>query len=151
MQEHSFYIETYGCTSNKADSYIISNILKKSGYIQTTLEAAQFVIINTCAVKEQTENKIKARLKDLFKLFHENSNKHIIIAGCLPHIAPNYSNVIKKIIPTFSAIIDLDNINDLPEIFQKVREGKKNLIFRSDKSIDKAEFYIDHEPGKITG
>ncbi|MFX1410555.1 MAG: tRNA (N(6)-L-threonylcarbamoyladenosine(37)-C(2))-methylthiotransferase [Promethearchaeota archaeon] len=151
MHETSFYIETYGCTSNKADSYIISNILKKSGYIQTPLELAQFVIINTCAVKEQTENKIKARLKDLYELYHENYDKHIIIAGCLPHIAPNYIDLIKKIIPNFSAIIDLDNINDLPEIFQEIREGKKNLIFKSDKLLDKAEFYIDHEPGKITG
>ena len=70
MQENSFYIETYGCTSNKADSYIISNALKKSNYKQTSLEDAQFVIINTCAVKEQTENKIKARLKNLYELYH---------------------------------------------------------------------------------
>ncbi len=151
MQENSFYIETYGCTSNKADSYIISNALKKSNYTQTSLEDAQFVIINTCAVKEQTENKIKARLKNLYELFHNNPNKHTIIAGCLPHIAPNYIEVIKKIVPNFSAIIDLDNIHVIPEIFQDIKEGKKNLIFKSEKPIDKAEFYIDHEPGKITG
>ncbi len=151
MQENSFYIETYGCTSNKADSYIISNALKKSNYTQTSLEDAQFVIINTCAVKEQTENKIKARLKNLYELFHNNPNKHTIIAGCLPHIANNYIEVVKKIIPTFSAIIDLDNIHVIPEIFQDIKEGKKNLIFKSEKPIDKAEFYIDHEPGKITG
>ncbi len=151
MQENSFYIETYGCTSNKADSYIISNALKKSNYTQTSLEDAQFVIINTCAVKEQTENKIKARLKNLYELFHNNPNKHTIIAGCLPHIAPNYIEVIKKIVPNFSAIIDLDNIHVIPEIFQDIKEGKENLIFKSEKPIDKAEFYIDHEPGKITG
>ncbi|MFW9990264.1 MAG: tRNA (N6-isopentenyl adenosine(37)-C2)-methylthiotransferase MiaB, partial [Candidatus Odinarchaeota archaeon] len=65
MQENSFYIETYGCTSNKADSYIISNVLKNSNYIETSLIRAQFIIINTCAVKEQTENKIKTRLENL--------------------------------------------------------------------------------------
>ena len=151
MQENSFYLETYGCTSNKADSYIISNVLKKSNYTQTSLEDAQFVIINTCAVKEQTENKIKARLKNLYELFHNNPNKHTIIAGCLPHIANNYIEVVKKIIPNFSAIIDLDNIHVIPEIFQDIKEGKKNLIFKSEQPIDKAEFYIDHEPGKITG
>ncbi len=151
MQENSFYIETYGCTSNKADSYIISNALKKSNYTQTSLEDAQFVIINTCAVKEQTENKIRARLKTLYELYYKNPNKHIIIAGCLPHIAPNYIKVIKNLIPTFSAIIDLDNIHEITEVFQEIKKGKKNLIFKSEQPIDKAEFYIDHEPGKITG
>ncbi|MHA1525720.1 MAG: tRNA (N(6)-L-threonylcarbamoyladenosine(37)-C(2))-methylthiotransferase, partial [Promethearchaeota archaeon] len=90
MEANSFYIETYGCTSNKADSYIISNILQKSNYVQTSIENAEFVIINTCAVKEQTENKIKARLKQLSQNYSHISNKHIIIAGCLPHITPNY-------------------------------------------------------------
>ncbi len=151
MQKNSFYIETYGCTSNKADSYIISNVLRKSGYIRTSLENAQFLIINTCAVKEQTENKIKARLENLHRQYRNNPKKHIIIAGCLPHIAPNYIRVVKRIIPSFAAIIDLDNIMDFPKIFQNIKSGKKNLIVKSDRLLDKAKFYIDHSPGKITG
>jgi len=151
VQENSFYIETYGCVSNKYDSYIISNVLQKSNYTETTLENAQFIIINTCGVKEQTENKIKARLEKLHNQYHRNPNKHIIIAGCLPHIAPNYIEVVKKIIPSFAAIIDLNNIGDLPEVFQEIKSGKKNIIIKSDTLIDKANYYIDHSPGKITG
>ena len=151
MLENSFYIETYGCTSNKADSYIISNVLKESNYISITLENAQFIIINTCAVKEQTENRIKERLKILHEKFHNNPNKHIIIAGCLPHIAPNYIDVIKNIIPSFSAIINLDNIVDLPEILQEIKFSKKNHIYLSKKSVDKAKYYINYHAGKITG
>ncbi len=151
MQENSFYIETYGCTSNKADSYIISNALKNANYIETSLNTAQFIIINTCAVKEQTENKMKTRLKNLHRRYNEDPNKHIIIAGCLPHIAPNYIKVIKEIIPSFSAIIGLNNIIDLPELLQEIKNRKKNLIIRSNKQIDKAIYKIDHTPGKITG
>ena len=151
MLENSFYIETYGCASNKADSYIIVNTLLKSNYVQTTQEEAQFIIINTCGVKEQTENKIKTRLKELHKLYRTIPDKYFIIAGCLPHIAPNYIKVIEKVIPSFSAIIDLDNITQLPEIFKEIKKGKKKLIFKSERSIDKAEIYIDHHPGKITG
>ena len=150
MPENSFYIETYGCASNKADSYIISNILLESGYIKTKLEEAQFVIINTCAVKEQTENKIKERLKSLHHLYYKESNRYIIIAGCLPHITLNYVNVIKTVIPSFSAIIDLGNFRDLPEIFKRIRLGEKNLIIKSDQMIDKAKFLIKHPIGKIT-
>ncbi len=151
MPENSFYIETYGCTSNKADSYIIANILRNSGYSQVELEDAQFLIINTCAVKEQTENKIKERLKNLHEFYRNYKDKFIIIAGCLPHITPNYIDVIKKIIPSFSAIIDLDNFREIPSIFDKIKLGNKNLIFRSEDSIDKSEILINHPVRKITG
>lgn len=151
MLENSFYIETYGCASNKADSYIISTILSNSGYVQAELEDAQFLIINTCAVKEQTENKIKERLKKLHKLYRNKPNKYIIIAGCLPLITPEYINVIKKIIPSFSAIIDLENFKELPEIFDEIKLGNKNRIYKSEISIDKAEILINHPDGKITG
>ena len=151
MKENSFYIETYGCTSNKADSYIISHILTNSNYINTTLEDAQFIIINTCAVKEQTENKIKTRLKLIHEKYSNLPYIHVIIAGCLPHITPNYIEIIKEIIPSFAAIIDLDNIRDLPKIFKDIKSGNKGLILKSPQSIDKAQFLINHSPGKITG
>lgn len=151
MEKNLFYIETYGCTSNKADSNIISNVLFKSGYTETTLEGAEFVIINTCAVKQQTENKIKSRLKELYNTYKKETNKYFIIAGCLPHIAPNYIDVVKKIIPNFSAIIDLENLNDLPLIFQDIKSGKTNLVFKSKRSIDKSTFLIEHPKEKVTG
>jgi len=151
MLENSFILETFGCVSNKFDSYIISNVLSEANYVITSLENAQFIIINTCAVKQQTENKIKARLKILHEKYHKDQNRHVIIAGCLPHIAPNYIEIIKKIIPSFAAIIDLDNIRDLPQIFEELKNGSKGLILKSPQSIDKAQFYINHHPGKITG
>lgn len=151
MKNNSFYIETYGCVSNKSDSYIMSTILTKSGYISSTIEEAEFVIINTCAVKQQTENKIKSRLSELFNSSKNEVNKHFIIAGCLPHIEPKYIDVVSNIIPNFSAIIDLDNLNDLPLIFKEIKSGSSNLIYKSKGSIDKAEILIDHPKGKITG
>jgi MiaB/RimO family radical SAM methylthiotransferase len=129
----------------------MSTILHKSGYIKTTMEDAEFIIINTCAVKQQTENKIKSRLNELFNNYKEETNKYFIIAGCLPHIEPKYIDVVKNLIPNFSAIIDLDNIDDIPLIFEKIKSGKTNLIIRSKRSIDKSEILIDYPEGKITG
>jgi len=151
MEKNSYYIETYGCTSNKADSYIIASILNKAGYFQKNLEDAEFVIINTCAVKQQTENKIRSRLSELYNSFKNDVNKHFIIAGCLPHVEPGYMEAIKKIIPTFSAIIDLDNLNEVPLIFEEIKSGRTNLIYKSKDSIDKSNILINHPPGKITG
>ena len=151
MEKNSFYIETYGCTSNKSDSYIISSVLNKSGYVSSTIEDAEFVIINTCAVKQQTENKIKSRLSELYNRFKSETNKHFIIAGCLPHIEPKYLDIVKNLIPNFSAIIGLDNLNDISLIFEEIKSGKTNLIYKSKDSIDKSEFLIDYPKGKITG
>ena len=151
MEKNSYYIETYGCVSNKSDSYIISSVLNKLGYNSSTIEEAEFVIINTCAVKQQTENKIKSRLSELYNSFKNDTKKYFIIAGCLPHIEAGYIDVIKKIIPTFSAIIDLDNLNDVPLVFEEIKSGKTNLIYKSKDSIDKSKFLIDYPEGKITG
>ena len=148
---NSFYIETYGCTANKADSYIISNLLLNAKYNLTTIDKADFIIVNTCAVKEQTENKIKERLKKLHKLYGKDSTKHIIIAGCLPHIASEYIEVIKDLVPNFSAIIDLSNIDEIEAILSEIKKGKKNLVLSSEKSVDKSRFLINHKKGKTTG
>ncbi len=151
MIKNSFFIETYGCASNKADSYIISTLLLNSDYIQTTLNNAEFIIINTCAVKQQTENKIKTRIKNLYERYKSNQNRHLIIAGCLPHITVNYIDIIKKLVPNFAAIIDLNNIHEIPEIFAEIKKGKENLVLKSTHSIDKSQFHIWYPQGKITG
>ncbi|MFX1239588.1 MAG: tRNA (N(6)-L-threonylcarbamoyladenosine(37)-C(2))-methylthiotransferase [Promethearchaeota archaeon] len=151
MKENTFYIETYGCVSNKADSLIMSDILTRSGLTKSGLDEAQFIIINTCAVKEQTENKIKQRLKQLQDAFGNIPEKHVVIAGCLPHVASGYEKKIKQIVPSFSAIIDLNNINELPDILKILKTGAKNQVFLAKESIDKAEILIKIPPGKITG
>jgi len=147
----SFYIETYGCASNKADSNIISTFLIDSNYVKTSLNNAQFVIVNTCGVKQQTENKIKRRLQNLYERYKENLDKYLIITGCLPQIAANYTKLIEKIVPNFGAIIDLNNIHEFPKILNEISKGKRNLIIRSFQSIDKSQFQIHLTPGKITG
>ncbi|MFX1587508.1 MAG: tRNA (N(6)-L-threonylcarbamoyladenosine(37)-C(2))-methylthiotransferase [Promethearchaeota archaeon] len=151
MEQNKFYIETYGCTSNKADSNIITNLLNKSNYKKSSLDDANFIIINTCGVKQQTENKIKTRLKSLNNLYSKNSDKYIIIAGCLPFIDNIYIDLIRKIVPNFSAIVDLDSIHEFPKIIEQIKQGNTNLIIKSQELIDKTEFLIDFAPGKITG
>ncbi|MFX1448194.1 MAG: tRNA (N(6)-L-threonylcarbamoyladenosine(37)-C(2))-methylthiotransferase [Promethearchaeota archaeon] len=151
MEKNTFYIETYGCVSNKSDSYIMSTILTKAGYAPSKIGDAEFIIVNTCAVKQQTENKIKTRLKELYSIYHKQNDKYFLIAGCLPHIEDNYIEVVKQIIPNFSAIIDLDNLEEIPLILQEIKSGKKNLVIKSKTSIDKSKFLIDYPKGKITG
>jgi threonylcarbamoyladenosine tRNA methylthiotransferase CDKAL1 len=149
--KNSFYLETYGCAFNKADSYIISTVLKDANYVQVPLNDAEFIIINTCGVKQQTENKIKRRLRNLYERYKENLDKHLIITGCLPHIAEGYVKIIERIVPNYGAIIDLNNIQNIPEILNELRNGKYNLIITSVDHIDKSQFKIHYPPGKVTG
>ncbi|TFG16068.1 MAG: tRNA (N(6)-L-threonylcarbamoyladenosine(37)-C(2))-methylthiotransferase [Promethearchaeota archaeon] len=151
MIKKSFYIETYGCASNKADSNIISNLLIDSNYVRTSLSNAQFVIVNTCGVKQQTENKIKRRLGTLYERYKGSLNKYLIITGCLPHIAATYIKVIENLVPNFGAIIDLNNIHEIPKILNEVKGGKRNIIVKSAQPIDKSQFQIHYPQGKITG
>jgi MiaB-like tRNA modifying enzyme len=151
LNNMSFYIETYGCAANKADSHIMAHLLYKAGYKRTSFKNARFIIINTCGVKEQTENKIKARLKRLYENFPKYPNKKFIIAGCLPFIAPDYIERIKKIFPTYSAIIDLNSIQKIVKICALIENGKENLHYISKKKIEKSKYNISHPKGKITG
>ncbi|MDD4353748.1 MAG: tRNA (N(6)-L-threonylcarbamoyladenosine(37)-C(2))-methylthiotransferase [Candidatus Nanoarchaeia archaeon] len=73
----NFFIKTYGCSHNQADSLVMSNLLKTQGYLEATNEnEADIIIVNTCTVKTPTEQKIKRYIQD-------NKSKKIIIAGCM--------------------------------------------------------------------
>lgn len=75
------YIQTFGCTANQNNSEILKGILTQSGYqITNNQDIADIIILNTCIVKQKTEDKIKRKIQDLKK----QKNKLIIITGCMP-------------------------------------------------------------------
>lgn len=77
-----FYIKTFGCTANKADSLRIKQILLEKGYTCThKIEDADMVVVNTCIVTQTTQQKV-------LKYLHSIYNKRLIVAGCLPAAQP---------------------------------------------------------------
>jgi threonylcarbamoyladenosine tRNA methylthiotransferase CDKAL1 len=76
-----FYIETYGCTANLGNSQDLARALQENGHIPSSLEEADAVIVNTCAVTEKTERKVVRRLNLL-------QGKRLIVAGCLSVAMP---------------------------------------------------------------
>ncbi len=82
----SFYIETYGCSHNFADSEQMAGLLKQAKFeLQPELEKADIIIFNTCTVKGPTESQFFTRLLDIKNQF---PYKIIIIAGCIPQTDP---------------------------------------------------------------
>ncbi len=72
-----FYIETYGCSRNQADSEAIAGALAEEHEQVAEAEEADIVVVNTCIVKTPTENKVLKALK-------KYSDKKLIVAGCMP-------------------------------------------------------------------
>lgn len=77
-----FYIETFGCTANFGNSQETADALRLMGHQPSSLEEADAVIVNTCAVTEKTERKILRRLSQL-------QGKRLILAGCLSAALPD--------------------------------------------------------------
>ena len=80
------YIESYGCTFNKADGQIIAGNLQENDIdIVDSIEEADVIIVNTCYVKLPTENKVTYKIQKLQKDFPD---KKIIVGGCMVEIDP---------------------------------------------------------------
>ncbi len=118
------HIITYGCTANQADSQIMEAVLEKEGHKITDFDSSDYVVVNTCAVKEATENKIISKLGKLSK-----TNKKIIIGGCLTKI--NLDRI-KKAVPNFSGILDTKSIDKLPEL---ISNGNGQIKFSDQPPI----------------
>src|SRR3989344_8831649 len=117
------HIITYGCTANQADSQIMEAVLEKEGHKITDFDSSEYVVVNTCAVKEATENKIISKLSKLSK-----TDKKIIIGGCLTKV--NLERI-KKSTPNFSGILDTRSIDKLPSL---IENGNKDKIVFSEES-----------------
>ncbi|MDD1749654.1 MAG: tRNA (N(6)-L-threonylcarbamoyladenosine(37)-C(2))-methylthiotransferase, partial [Methanothrix sp.] len=76
-----FYIETYGCTANQGNSQDLAQALQEMGHIPSSLDEADAVIVNTCAVTEKTERKTLRRLNLL-------QGERLVVSGCLPAAMP---------------------------------------------------------------
>ena len=71
-------IETYGCAMNQGDSEIMAGLLEKHGH-KVVKKKGDVLLVNTCTVKTQTENKIRRRLREL-----EKGGYMVVVAGCMP-------------------------------------------------------------------
>jgi len=112
------FLDTYGCTLNKADSIVIQNVLSDHEFVPYS--DSELVILNTCAVKNATES----RMRYLIERYCTNKKK-IIVAGCLPKIN-------SKIIKQFGvSAVDCNSYNHLPEAIQEIQQGK-TVMFVSD-------------------
>ena len=130
MTSKNIFVQTYGCTSNKADSQNMIGLLMQAGYSITDDEnSADYFLVNTCAVKSATEEKIVHRLKELSKL-----NKKMIVAGCLTKVNPER---IKKVLPNFAGMIDTRSTHKIVEVVEQIEDGNQKIMQLSEIPAEK--------------
>ena len=80
----SYWITTFGCQMNKADSERMAGTLEKMGYIRADNELnADLVLYNTCTIRDNAEQKVYSFLGRQAKRKHKTPNLKLIVAGCL--------------------------------------------------------------------
>lgn len=127
--KNTFFIKTFGCASNFADSGYVIELLKTAGYKETNISAAEFIIVNSCTVKGPTENKIKDYLKKI-----KSKKSRIIIMGCLPSD--------KKFISDFKdySMLNSYNIDCALDIIDQISKTNKPIHLLKTKKLDKTKF-----------
>lgn len=123
MDSKTFYIETYGCQMNMADSEVVNAILMEDGMKPVmTAEEADIVLINTCAVRDNAEARVWNRLKELRSLKAVKSDLAVGVLGCM-------AERIKDQIIEQEQLVDLvvgpDAYRDIPRLLAEVDDGRK--------------------------
>lgn len=122
-----YYIETYGCAANQADTIIMKGILESRGYLEGSIDDSEVIIINTCGVKKPTEDKILWRVSKLKEL-----NKPIVVAGCLPRI--NLNRLLRH---EWNVALDSNGVHLIERAVKLALSGKKHVALFSKRPAPK--------------
>ena len=137
------YLESYGCQMNFADSEVVTSILINHGYGTTSnINEADAILLNTCAIRNNAELKIRNRLKGFTELKKKNPSLTIGILGCM-------AERLKIKLIEEEKIVDLvagpDSYRDIPNLLSKLEfEDKAINVF-----LSKEETYGDIEPVRL--
>jgi len=140
----NIYIETYGCQMNFADSEIVASLLQKEGHsVVTDIEQADYVLINTCAIRDNAEQRIRKRLRELRALQGRHKQLRIGILGCMAERLQSQLMVEEE---NVSFVVGPDAYRRLPAILQQVRQqGTK----AAETELSTTETYADIEPVRL--
>ncbi len=123
-----YLLKTYGCQGNLADSEKIAGILELMGYEKTEDELkADFVLFNTCAIRENAEERVYGELGRFQKFKKKNPDMLIGICGCMPQEEKTIINIKKKC-PQINIVFGTHNIANLPEYLYDAINNEKKVI-----------------------
>lgn len=142
-----YKILTYGCQMNDHDSETMAGILEEIGYTKTTkTDQADVIIINTCAIRENAENKVFGKIGEFKHLKKSNPNLILAVAGCMAQ----EETVVNKILRSYDyvdLIFGTHNIHMLAKYIKDALLSKETVVEVWSKEGD----IIENLPRKISG
>jgi len=122
----TYLVETYGCQMNVHDSERIAGLLDEAGHIPVTPgEQADIVVFNTCAVRENADNKLYGNLSFLAPIKKKNPAMQIAVGGCL---AQKDQSIILKKAPYVDVVFGTHNVGSLPVLLERARIEEESQI-----------------------
>lgn len=128
------YIESYGCQMNFSDSEIVASILKAGGCETTAnIDNADIVFLNTCAIRDNAEQRIWKRLKELKNARQKNPGLIIGVLGCMAERLKHKLLEEEKLV---DIVAGPDSYRDLPNLIKTVDAGQKavNVLLSRDET-----------------
>jgi tRNA-2-methylthio-N6-dimethylallyladenosine synthase len=145
MNKNNVYIETYGCQMNMADTEIVMGILQNYGYgITKSVDDADVVLLNTCSIRENAEQRIYGRLGNFKTIKNSRPQLVIGILGCMAERLRKDLIEEKKIV---DLIVGPDEYRRLPALIDVAFHGEKGIGVR----LSKTETYEDIIPYRENG
>ncbi len=152
-QESFYYIETYGCQMNEYDSGLVSSILEANSFHKKeSIDGADLILINTCAIREKAHEKIYHRLQNFLPLKRKNPKLLVGILGCM---AQNLGDDLFAMGLPIDFIVGPDNYKKLPELIKDIRESYTHSISRASSwnltHLSRHETYQDLQAEVVNG
>jgi len=138
-----FYIESYGCQMNFADSEVVASILNQEGFGATrNLEEADLIFINTCSIREKAEQTVRKRLTEFRKLKQRKKGMLVGVLGCMAERLKSKFIEEERLV---DIVVGPDAYRSLPELVAEASGGQKavNVLLSRD------ETYADISPVRL--
>src|SRR4051812_47358787 len=116
----TFEVRTFGCQMNVHDSERLSGSLEAAGYVRAVNGDPDVVVINTCAVRENADNKLYGNLGHLASIKKTHAGMQIAVGGCL---AQKDKNVILEKAPWVDVVFGTHNMGSLPALLERARHN----------------------------
>lgn len=132
--EKHFYVESYGCAMNFADSEVVASILEQNGFGGTkNIEIADLILINTCSIREKAELTIRKRLTEFRRLKQANPGLLVGVLGCMAERLKAQLLEEEKLV---DLVVGPDAYRTLPDLIADAGTGQKavNVLLSRDET-----------------
>lgn len=137
------YVETYGCQMNTGDTEVVVSIMKDAGYDYTEdIKKADIIFINTCSIRDNAEQRIWSRLKELRSIKKQKRSLIVGVIGCMAERLKDKLIEKEKLV---SLVVGPDGYRTLPQLTEMAGGGQKGV----NVLLSQEETYAEISPVRL--